>query len=346
MSKTSSPKHTSATPRQKSWLARLRPALSHYFPHEQGYLDLRVSGPPQLHTNSRIYPFTLLVDGLARQELLVKAPHGRKAADVPQAWQAARYLHRIFAEETHLGVPQTLGMWEDPAALIMLKAAGEALHLRIKECRNWGIETGCQLAQNFVEQAGRWLALLHEHRPPIWAQAASEPRQKMETMLSRLRPFDIGPLAEKRIREQLGILSTMPAPEPVPLHGDYTLRNILCQLPQSIVVLDTELTTYGNPALDIGWFLAALHFIDKWQLFGNEMTYTTAVIRQTEEKFLHGYQTVRPLPPPEQIRAYTSLRLLERWAELAEHQQSRSLVGMRQLAIRLINHHFSRAILS
>jgi len=319
--------------------------LSSYFPDENRHLDLRVAGPPRLHTYSRIYPFTILADGLPLTTILVKAPHGRKAADVQMAWRALRYLQPVFNDEAHLGIPRALGVWQDPPALIMEQAEGEALHQRMKECRNWGIETGCQLAQNFVEQAGRWLALLHENRPPVWAQAAPAPQETVEALLARLHPFDIGALTETRIREQLSHLPQQET-EMTPLHGDYTLRNILCQPPQKIVVLDTELALYGPAAWDIGWFLAALHFIDKWQLFGQEMAYTRTVIRQTEEKFLHGYQRVRPLPTPEALRAYTSLRLLQRWVELAEHQQSRNIAGMRQLVIRLINHHFSRAILA
>ena len=334
-----------ATPRQKAWITRLRPELHRFFPSEAGHLDIRVAGPPDLHTYSRLYPFTVLADGLPLTNILIKVPHGRKATDVPRAYQAARLLEQRFADDPHLHVPRTLGMWEDPPALIMEKVTGEPLFVRMKDCRNWAIETGCQLTQHFIERAGQWLALLHESPVPSWSQPAPDPVEKMAGLLERLRPFGIDPLEEKRIREQVRILETLPSPDPVPLHGDFTLRNILCQPPQSIAVLDTELALRGDAALDIGWFIAAVRFIDKWQVFAGEMAYTAAVVRQTEEKFLHGYESIRPLPSPEALRAYTVLRLLERWLEFVDREQTRNIAGLRSLVIRRVNQHFVRAIL-
>ena len=344
-SKKQPPARTAATPRQKAWIARLRPELHRFFPGEDRHLDLRAAGPPHLHTNSRIFPFTVLADGLPIADILVKVPHGRKATDVDAAFRAAQLLEGRFANEPHLNGPRVLGTWDDPQALIMERAVGEPLFLRMKDCRNWAIETGCQLAQHFVEQAGRWLALLHETPAPSWSQAAPDPIEKMEKLLTKLHTIGVDPLEERGIREQISILGVADSEEIVPLHGDYTLRNILCQLPHDITVLDTELVLRGNPALDIGWFLAAMRFIDKWQLFAGEMAYTSAVVRQAEHTFLKGYQSVRPLPPPEVIRAYTGLRLLERWLEYVDHQQTRNIAGLRSLIIRRLNQHFVRAIL-
>ncbi len=345
MSKSQTRKRITATPRQKAWLSRLRPGLPSLFPHEERHLDLRVAGPPDLRTYSRIYPFSVLADGLPIADILVKVPHGRKAADAPLAFQAGRLLEQHFANEPHLNVPRMLGKWDDPPALIMVKAEGDPLFERMKECRNWAIETGCQLAQHFVERSGKWLALLHQMPAPSWSQFPPDPQEKMETLLTQLRPFGIDPVEERRVREQVRALSGDDRGEKAPLHGDFTLRNILCQSPQDITVLDTDLAFCGDPALDIGWFIAALHAIDKWQIFGGEMTYTAAVIRQTEAKFLSGYESVRPLPPRERITAYTSLRLLERWWEFVQRQQSRNIAGLRMLVIRRINQHFARAIM-
>ncbi len=339
------PGSTAATPRQKAWIARLRPELHRFFPDEERHLDIRASGPPDLRTYSRIFSFTVLGDGLPIAEMLVKVPHGRKAADVENALRAGQLLTQRFDERPHLRTPRMLGRWDDPPALIMEKAAGEPLFLRLKDCRNWAIETGCQLAQHFVEQAGRWLALLHETPAPSWSRLAPDPLEKMETLLGKLTSLGVDPLEARRIRERISVLEAAPAQEDAPLHGDYTLRNILCQSPHDIIVLDTELALRGDPALDIGWFLAAVRFIDKWQLFAGEMAYTAAVVRQTEKQFLAGYETVRPLPSHEQIRAYTSLRLLERWVEYADYQKTRNIAGLRTLIIRRVNQHFVRMIL-
>jgi len=334
------------TPQQKAWITRLRPELPRFFPHEARHLDLRPSGPPQLHSHSRIFPFSILADGLPITEIMVKVPQGRQGVDVQIAGQALRLLEQIFAEEPHLHVPRALGQWQDPPALIMSKANGDPLVLRLKDCRNWAIETGCQLAQHFVEQAGRWLALLHQAPAPTWAQPAPTPVQELEELLARLTPLGIDPLDEKRIRQQLAVLENeKPEEYTSPLHGEYALRNIFCQTPHDITVLDTTLSWYGNPARDIGAFLAAVRFIDKWHLFGGEMAYTSAVIRQTEQKFLAGYKNVRPLPPAEQINAYAGLQLLKYWLEYAHQQQTRNIAGLRTLIMRRINQHFVRAIL-
>jgi len=335
---------SSPTPRQKAWLTRLRPYLSHYFPDVRGHLDLRVAGPPELRTNSRLFPFTVLVDGLPLTDILVKVPQGRKAADVQLSFRAYRLLAQHFAEEPHLDVPKALAVWEDPPALIMIRAEGEPLFGRMRECRNWAIETGCQLAQNFVKQAGRWLARLHELSPPNWAQPAPDPLLQLDNWMKRLRTFGMDPLEEKRIRDGTRVLSTPSAFQAVPLHGDFTLRNILCRLPQDITVLDTELAWYGDPAADIGWFLAALHAIDKWQIMGGELVYTRAVIHQTEKAFLNGYEAVRPLPPRDRIQAYMLVRLTERWLDFVERERQRNIAGLRTLVIRRINQHFARAM--
>jgi len=116
-------------------MTRLRPELYRFFPSETGDLDIRVAGAPDLRTYSRLYPFTVLTDGLPLTDILVKVPHGRKATDVSRACQAARLLERRFADVPHLHVPRTLGKWEDPPALIMAYVTGDPLFVRMKECR-------------------------------------------------------------------------------------------------------------------------------------------------------------------------------------------------------------------
>ncbi len=335
----------SATPRQKAWLGRLRPELPRLFPDESGYLDLRVAGPPELHSHSRLYPFTLLVDGLPVAEILVKEPQGRAGVDVTLAWKANQLMAQQFASEPNLHVPEIPGVWEDPPALIMKRAEGDPLPLRLQECRNWAIETGCQLAQHFVERAGQWLAVLHEMPVPTWSHPVDDPAAKIDSLMAGLRGFDLDPLDEKRIRDQLRALNGPVAPVPAPLHGDYGIDAVLCQSPQAITVLGSELATTGDPAQDIGWFLASIRLIDNWQLYVGEMAYTTAVLRQTEDRFLQGYRSRRELPPMATIRAYRTLRLVEAWVERGQRQQSRNIAGLRTFAIRRINQYFVRAIL-
>ncbi len=331
------------TPQQKAWLTRLRPVLPRYFPEARGQLDLRISGPPDLRTYSRLFPFTILEDGLPLTELVVKVPQGRKAADVHLAFRAHRLLETHLAEYPHLTVPRALDAWEDPPALIMLRVEGAPLYIRMRDCRSWAPENGCQLARHFVWQAGRWLGVLHQLTPPRWSRPAPNPLAQREHWLLALRAGGLDPMDEKRIRERTDVLAAS-AHESVPLHGDFTLRNVLCHPPQQVTVLDTELAFFGEPALDIGWFLAALRTIDKWQIMVGEMAYPRAVIHRTETAFLEGYQSVRTLPPQPLIQAYTTLRLLERWADFVQQEKQRNIAGLRVLVIRRINQHFARML--
>jgi aminoglycoside phosphotransferase (APT) family kinase protein len=296
-----------------------------------------------LRTYSRLFPFTILSDGMPAAEILVKVPQGRKGADVRRAFQAQRMLAAYFAGDPHLDVAQALAVWEDPPALIMTRAEGMALHLRMQDCRNWAGESGCQLTRHFIKQAGRWLARLHEMTPPDWAEPAPPATEQIESWVAVCRSAGMDPVEEQAMRQALRALDDRGAMN-APLHGDYTLRNILCRPPQHITVLDTELAFVGHPARDVGWFLAALHTIDKWQILGGEMVYTASTIRQAMSAFLAGYDAVRPLPDMAVIRAYAARRLLERWADFVQEQRRRNIAGLRVLVIRRINQHFARAL--
>ncbi len=335
---------TRATPRQKAWLARLRPRLPDLVSSAQGYLDLRPAGPPLRRTYSVLYPFTVLEDGRPYMDILVKVPQGRKAADVHRTFRAYQWLHGRWPQAPAMQVPVPLATWEDPPALIMRRAPGDPLVQRLQDCRSWRGDVGCQLALHFVEQAGRWLALLHQTPPPSWSQLATDPLASREDWLRRLRTLGLDPLEERQIRQLIQPLSPLAASSPVPLHGDYTLRNILCHPPHQVTVLDTELAWQGDPAQDIGSFLAALHFIDKWQILGGEAVYPHTTIRRAEEAFLQGYASIRVLPDPSQIRGWMTWRLLERWLEFVEREHHRGVAGWRTLTIRRINQHFTRTI--
>ena len=338
-----SPTKFTPTPRQKAWVQRLRPQLPAWFPQAQGHLDLRPAAPPEIRTNSHLYTFTILQDGLPLTDILVRVPKGRGAANPQRTYQAYRRLAHFFAPEPHLQVPHALAAWDDPPALIMERVQGDPLYLRLKDCRNWAPDTGCQMAQHFVERAGRWLGLLHTMPIPDHVTPIPDPLARMETLLEQLRPYGMDPVEEAKIRRFIEPLAD-DTQEIVPLHGDFTLRNILCSPPHHITVLDTELATIGPPGVDIGWFLASLFAIDKWHILGGDMVYTRAVIRQTGQHALRGYRAARELPPADFLRGWTTLRLLDRWWSFVHRERTRNIAGMRTFVIRRINQHFVRAI--
>ena len=333
-----------ATPRQQAWMNQLRPILPELFPHLHRNLDIRADGYPDTRTGVHLYAFTILADGSPQATIQVKVPQGRRATKVTSEYRALRLLSRTFKDLPHLNVPLALKEWQDPPALILVKVTGDSLAQRMEDCRSWGNDVGCQLNLRFIHQAGRWLASLHQMDTPEWAIPAPSIGERIERNISRLKPFDLQPYTEKKLAESL-LTIKIQEHTLLPLHGDYTPRNILCQIPPNITVSGTDMMSKGHPADDIGHFLASLYMLDQWQLFGGSFVYPATTIEQARIDFLEGYKKIRTLPDKTILQAYTSLHLLQRWADLVNEQNKTNIAGLRHLIIRRTNQYFIQRIL-
>jgi len=334
-----------ATPRQQAWMNRLRPILPELFPHLHGNLDIRADGYPDTRTGVHLYAFIILADGSPQATIQVKVPQGRRATKVTSEYRALRLLSLTFKDQPHLNVPLALEEWQDPPALILAKVTGDSLAQRMKDCRSWGNDVGCQLNLRFIHQAGHWLATFHQMDTPKWALPAPSIDERIKRNISRLKPFDLQLYTEKKLRESLLATKTQEHTL-LPLHGNYTPHNILCHISPDITVSGTDMMLKGHPADDIGHFLASLYMLDQWQLFGGTFTYPATVIEQARISFLEGYTKIHTLPDETTLQAYTALHLLQRWADLVSKQNKTNIAGLRHLIIRRTNQYFAQAIFS
>lgn len=335
----------SPTPRQQAWINRLRPILPELFPHLRGVLDIQAGGYPDISTGVHLYSFIILADGAPQTAIQVNVPQGRRAAKITTEYRALQLLSHEFKNQPHLNVPVVLKEWHDPPALILTKVMGDLLAKRMKDCRSWGNDVGCQLNLRFMREAGRWLATLHQMTVPKWTHPLPTIEERIEKYISRLKPFDLQPFTEKKLRESIFSIKRQEQTL-TPLHGDYTPFNILCQTPPDITVSGTDMMAKGHPADDIGQFLASLSALDRWQLFGGTFTYPAKVIEQARINFLDGYEKISTLPNEGVIQSYTALHLLQRWADLVNEQNKTNIAGLRHLIIRRTNQYFTQAIFS
>jgi aminoglycoside phosphotransferase (APT) family kinase protein len=117
--------------------------------------------------------------------------------------------------------------------------------------RALGLE-GLGKPDNYLErQVARWKAQLDSYAQfPGWPGPGGIPGvEKVAAWLERHRPADFTP----------GII-----------HGDYHLANVMYRhdSPELAAIVDWELTTIGDPLLDLGWLLATWQETDEPREFG------------------------------------------------------------------------------
>lgn len=170
-----------------------------------------------------------------------------------------------------------------------------------------------------IPLAGQWLSRLHRLIPPAYAQPLPSLADRVDAACTRLGETGISAAQIRNARAALPSLAGMDSPPHVILHGDYTLRNIIADPNGGVTVFDTSLAHTGPAAHDIGWFLAALAFIDRWQMLSRQWLYVRSALDFAHAAFVVGYKNAQIPIDAGQIAAFTAVRLLERWAEYAAH---------------------------
>jgi aminoglycoside phosphotransferase (APT) family kinase protein len=146
-----------------------------------------------------------------------------------------------------LRVPELLMVSDGPglgtAGMVMRRVSGETIARRILRDAEYGHARGA-----LVGQIAEFAAGLHAIEPP-----AGFPRpDPIADLRAALDTFDHhSPVFDLAIEK----LTAEPPPqrEPVLLHGDLRLGNIIVGPEGLRAVLDWELTHVGNPAEDLGW---------------------------------------------------------------------------------------------
>lgn len=92
--------------------------------------------------------------------------------------------------------------------------------------------------------------------------------------------------------------------EKVVLHGDVHPKNGILSEDGTLTLIDFDQLSYGNPAAEIGSFLAGLHYRE---IIGLD---TEKERCQLSETFLQGYAEIRNLPSKESLNWHTATALL------------------------------------
>jgi len=307
-----------------AWAAALTPRLSDLFPeHAAGGLTLRAVGAPRTFTYSRLLTFDVLAAERPVVRLALKEPFGSQGADPVAEFAALQKLHRHFASQPGLTVPRPLLALKEPPALLMEAVEGQALLRLLVACRRPVNQVSLTAALRYAFKGGEWLALLHRLQRPPGAKPTPPPASQVQTSERVLLELGVSADSLITIRSHLdSLIAVVKTSRPVVLHGDFTPRNVLCGPDNAVIVLDTTLSETGPAAYDLGWFLAGLDFLNRWQLLIGGRLYDDVALAGVRLAFLAGYQRRAELPARKTVALFTATRLLQRWGQYAAHLQS------------------------
>jgi aminoglycoside phosphotransferase (APT) family kinase protein len=188
-------------------------------------------------------------DGTRTELILRRDPPGRPAAFGTVDREATAIT---LAHDAGLPVPELLLCSDGPglgtAGMVMRRVAGETIARRILRDAQYAparVALAGQLAQ--------FAADLHRLDRPAWLPAP-EPLAGLREALDTFSQ----PGADQRsevFELALSWLAAHPPPDrdPVLVHGDFRLGNLVVGPDGLRAVLDWELTHLGNPAEDLGW---------------------------------------------------------------------------------------------
>jgi aminoglycoside phosphotransferase (APT) family kinase protein len=154
-----------------------------------------------------------------------------------------------LAHDAGLQVPELLFGFSagigglDTAGMIMRRVDGETIARRILRDEEYA-----SARRELVGQLGRFAARLHALDVPV-SYPRPDPLASLRDQLDAFgRPSEVFELAIAELSA-----AGPPAREPVLLHGDFRLGNVIVGPEGLRAVLDWELTHAGNPAEDLGW---------------------------------------------------------------------------------------------
>jgi aminoglycoside phosphotransferase (APT) family kinase protein len=153
------------------------------------------------------------------------------------------------ARAAGLAVPEVLLSTDSPdlwgtAGLVMRRVAGETIARRI-------LRDGAyrQARKVLVRQVGEFAAGLHALEVPA-SLPAPDPLEGLRAQLAA--SWQASPVFDLALRTLEA--DRPPAREPVTVHGDLRLGNLIVGPDSLLAVIDWELVHAGNPAEDLGWF--------------------------------------------------------------------------------------------
>lgn len=217
---------------------------------------------------------------------------------------------KFFTEEGFASLRNTQKKLNLPEGLTMPDWIGGSKNHRIMafawlpgETLSSRLQRGCT---DDSQQAGEAIARLHLSRQPQLKKRKGRKQQKILRSHARQLRYllpDIAAYADE-LAKSLGKwwLERIPARKPV--HGDFYDKQIIINEKQ-VGVIDTDSTHRGDPANDLGCFVAHLER-DAIEGFLNDKQ-----VEQAKTGLLRGYLSTSPGMKLEELNAFTALNLFQ-----------------------------------
>ena len=206
---------------------------------------------------------------------------------------------RLRANGKEVAVLRPLEHVADDAVVLYPRVTGEPLQAQLSR--------GGRETERALKRAGQAIRALHEAPPalagsikPHDLEAEVEEIRKKSGVLSVLIP-SAGPAIAGFLEGARELYRRFPQELPTFTHGDVKAEHFWLT-PDGVTVLDLDSCRLGDPALDLGQFLAELHL---WaDLFGE------SAVEQAQERFLAGYAPGVPRDRLVRARFYEPLELV------------------------------------
>jgi len=203
----------------------------------------RLSGGASRET----WSFDAVGTGGSRSELVLRRDPPGRPGEPGAMSREARVI--AAARAAGLAVPEVLLSTAEPdlwgtAGLVMRRVAGETIARRILRDAAYR-----QARKVLVRQVGEFAAGLHALEVAGYLPAPDP----VASLRARLAAFEqASPVFELALRTLEA--ESPPDREPVIVHGDLRLGNLIVGPDSLLAVIDWELVHAGNPAEDLGWF--------------------------------------------------------------------------------------------
>lgn len=200
-------------------------------------------------------------------------------------------LYRKFSGE-NLRLPQALAYSDFQQTLILEAIRGT----RVAEL---GLEKSSDVHQKF----GAAVAAFHQIKPtgdlrPFKRLSSAQLSLALQTM-AKATPAHAFQAAD--IFEKLNACSYETGPD-VCLHGDLHAKNAIWN-DGELILIDLDQVSTGDAAIDIGSFLAGLHYKERTRQLSAKCR------AEISQEFLAGYSSIRPLPEENVLRRCTAAAL-------------------------------------
>jgi aminoglycoside phosphotransferase (APT) family kinase protein len=220
----------------------------------------------------------------------------------PHAFDVARQVADWLAEHGE-GVRSVrpLGYVAEDGVVLYPRVQGAPLseHLRRRPSQDVG---------RFLERAGAALRTLH-HLPPAVAShlrphhfAAVVSKIAHDSDQIRMLLPSVGAPIDAQLKRAQELHKRLPQGAPTFTHGDFKAEHVWVT-PDGLTLIDFDSCHFGDPALDVGKFLAELRFW--YAIYGHKG------VEQAQERFLAGYASGAPAERVVRARVYESVEMLK-----------------------------------